>query len=236
MLGLEHYRAWGDLLYAVRTGRPAFSHVYGTDLFAYLSEHPDSQAAFDAAMAGNVEMQVGSLAAAYDFSAARVIVDVGGGNGAVAAAILAAHTDLTAIIQDQPQVLTAAKDFLSRRGLLQRCRLAPGNFFDSVPEGGDLYVMSHIVHDWDDAAALRILGNCRAAMAPSSKLLLLEAVLPPHGTTAPAMLFDVNMLVMLGGRERTEAEFRKLLENAGFRLDTIVPLSDRRSLLEASPA
>lgn len=235
MLGLEHYRAWADLLYAVKTGEPAFAHVYGADLFTYLSQHPDSQAAFDAAMAGNVEMQVGSLPAAYDFSAVGVIVDVGGGNGAVAASILAAHPHVSAIIEDQPQVLEAAREFLSRRGLLDRCRLVPGNFFESVPAGGDVYVLSHIVHDWNDDAALKILANCRAAMRPSSRLLLLEAVLPPHGTQMAATLFDVNMLVMLGGKERTEAEFRDLLGRADFALHRIVPLSERRSLIEAKP-
>lgn len=235
MLGAEHYRAWADLLYAVRTGAPAFPHVFGTDMFSYLSQHPDSQAVFDAAMAGNVEMQIGSLADAYDFSAVGVLVDVGGGNGAVAAGVLAAHPGMTAVIEDQPQVLDAAREYLSRRGLLERCRLVPGSFFDFVPEGGDVYVMSHIVHDWSDEAAAKILRNCRAAMKLSSKLLLLEAVVPPHGTPAPVSLFDVNMLVMLGGKERTEEEFRRLLGDAGFTLDAIAPLSDRRSLIEAKP-
>lgn len=236
MLGAQHYRAWADLMYSVTTGEPAFPHVFGSGMFEYLAQHPEAQAAFDAAMAGNIEIQLDGLVRAFDFSKVGTVVDVGGGNGAVAAAILTANSSARAVIQDQAQVLEGARTFLHDRGLLDRCRLVAGDFFQSVPEGGDIYVLSHIVHDWNDEAALKILRNCRAVAKPSSLLLLLEAVVPPHGKTSPAALFDVNMMVMLGGRERTADEYTTLLDGAGFRLDRIVAVSDRRSVIVAEPA
>jgi len=236
MLGAEHYRAWADLMYSVKTGEPAFPRVFGSRMFDYLAQHPEAQAAFDAAMAGNVEIQLEGLVRAFDFSRAGVVVDVGGGNGAVAAAILAANPSVTVVIEDQAQVLEGARAFLGGGGLLDHCRLVTGDFFESVPEGGDVYVLSHIIHDWNDEAALKILRNCRAAAKTTSVLLLLESVVPPHGGTSPATLFDVNMMVMLGGRERTEEEYRSLLAAAGFRLTRVTAVSDRRSLIEAEPA
>jgi len=236
MLGAEHYRAWADLMYSVRTGKPAFPHIFGSPMFAYLAQHPEAQAEFDAAMAGNVENQLTGLVKACDFSRAAIVVDVGGGNGALAATILTANPSVTAVIEDQAQVLESAREFLGSRGLLERCRLVEGDFFESVPEGGDVYVLSHILHDWDDESALKILRNCRSAQRPSSQLLLLESVMSPHGMPSAASLFDVNMLVMLGGRERTEEEYRSLLAQASFRLTRVIPVSDRRSVIEAEPA
>ncbi len=234
MLGQEHYRAWADLLSSVRTGEPAFPQVFGRPLFDYLAADAAAQADFDAAMADNAELHLRSLTTKFDFSGHRVVVDVGGGRGAVVASILTANPDVKAILFDQPQVLTAAESFLRGRGILDRCQLVPGNFFESIPSGGDVYVLSLILHDWDDQAALKILRNCRGAMQPSNTLLILESVVPPHGTPSPAALFDVNMLVMLGGKERTEAEFRALLEDGGFRLRRVIPLSERRSIVEAA--
>jgi SAM-dependent methyltransferase len=233
MLGQDHYGAWGALLHSIKSGESAFRHVYGMPMFDYLAKHPDAQADFDAAMGAGTEVFLRPLLDVYDFSDARVIVDVGGGNGSVSAMILKGNPALEAVIYDQPQVLEAADRYLSDAGVRTRCRLVPGNFFETVPAGGDLYVLSNIIHDWDDERALRILANCRAAMTPAAAVLLLEAILPEHGSPSQAAMADVNMMVMLTGRERTAAQYRKLLADADLQLTKIATVSERDSLIEA---
>ncbi len=235
MLGQEHYRAWGSLLHSVMSGESAFQHVYGMPMFDYLAKDPEAQADFDAAMGSGTEVFLRSLVDVYDFSESRVIVDVGGGNGSVSAVILKQNPSLEAVIYDQPQVLEAADRYLSAAGVRSRCRLVPGNFFETVPEGGDLYFLSNIIHDWDDDRALRILKNCRAGMTPAAAVLLLETILPEHGHPSQATMADVNMMVMLTGRERTEAQYRQLLAGADLRLTKVVGVSARDSLIEARP-
>jgi SAM-dependent methyltransferase len=236
MMGEESYRAWGDLLHSVKTGESAFDHVYGAEFFDYLAQNPDSQVTFDAAMSvGTDELFGGPLAEAYDFSNVRRIIDVGGGNGSVSAAILKLHPHVEAVIYDQPQVLPAADAYLSKAGVRDRCHLVAGSFFESVPEGGDAYLLSNIVHDWDDDRALRILRNCRRAMKPHARVLLLEDVMPPHGSASRAAMYDINMMVLLHGQERTEDEYRTLLAAAGLELGPIKSLSNRIDLIEGTP-
>jgi len=235
MLGQDHYGAWGALLHSVKSGESAFQHVYGMPMFDYLAKHPDAQADFDAAMSAGTEVFLGSMVDVYDFSESRIIVDVGGGNGSVSAMILKRNPVMEAVIYDQPQVLEAADRYLSGAGVRKRCRLVPGNFFETVPEGGDLYFLSNIIHDWDDERALRILRNCRAAMTPAAAVLLLEAILPEHGHPSQVAMADVNMMVVLTGRERTEAQYRKLLAAADLRLTKVVAVSERDHLIEARP-
>ena len=232
-LGELHYGAWGDLLHSAITGESAFEHVYTKPLFDYLAQHPDAQATFDAYMTANKDPFAAALAEKYDFSEFRHIVDVGAGSGSVSAAILSGNPKLEAIIFDQPQVISAAMRLLTAAGLHARCRLVPGDFFESIPTGGDIYMLSNIIHDWDDARAVGILRNCRAAMKRATPLILLETVLPPHGQPTRALLADVNMMVMLTGKERTEDEYGSLLHTAGLRLSRIVPISQRLSLIEA---
>lgn len=235
MLGEEHYGAWGDLLHSVKTGEPAFDHVYGAPFFEYMAVHPETQATFDAAVSVGTEVFLDALPDSFEFSTARLLVDVGGGNGSLSALILKRHPALEAVIYDQPQVLAAADCYLTDAGVRSRCRLEPGDFFTSVPEGGDVYLMSNIVHDWDDERALRVLRNCRASMRPDSALLLLEAVLPEHGHPSRAAMADVNMLVLLTGRERTEEQYGSLLAQADLRLTRVIPVSERESLIESRP-
>jgi hypothetical protein len=235
MFGQEHYRAWAALLNSVKSGESAFQDVFGMPMFDYLAKHPDAQADFDAAMGAGTDVFLRSLVDVYDFSQSRLIVDVGGGNGSVSAVILKQNPSLEAVIYDQPQVLQAADRYLTAAGVRPRCRLAPGDFFSSVPGGGDIYVLSNIIHDWDDERAVRILRNCRTSMQPSAALLMMEAVLPEHGTPSVAAMFDVNMMVMLTGRERTEAQYRSLLGAAGLRLTRVAAISDRLSVIEARP-
>ena len=234
MLGEEHYTAWGSLLYSVRTGKPAFDHVFGSPFFDYMAKNADAQATFDAAMSSGSDVYLASLADAYDFRG-RTLVDVGGGNGSLSAIILKRHPQLEAVIYDQPQVLEAADRYLTEAGVRERCSLVPGNFFESVPDGGDVYFLSNILHDWDDERAIQVLKNCRAAMNPSAVVLLLEAVVPEHGTPSAAALYDVNMLVLLTGKERTQTQFESLLRAAGLGLHKVTPVSKTESLLEARP-
>jgi hypothetical protein len=232
-LGELHYAAWGDLLYSATTGESAFEHVYGAPLFNYLSSHEAAQATFDAYMSANKDPFASALNEKYDFSKFGLLVDVGAGNGSVSAAILSAYPKLAAIIFDRPAVMSAAERFVAQAGLQDRCRLVAGDFFDSVPMGGDIYMLSNIIHDWDDARAGNILRNCRASMKANTPLILLETVLPPHGEPNGALLADVNMLVMLTGQERTEDAYQSLLRASGFHPSRTIPISPRLSLIEA---
>ena len=236
MIGEQHYTAWGSLLYSVKTAKPAFDHVFGAPFFDYMATHPDMQTTFDAAMSAGADVWFNTLGDAYDFSNARLLVDVGGGNGSLSAIVLKRHPHLEAVIYDQPQVLEAADAYLTRAGVRDRCRFVTGNFFESVPPNGDAYLLSNIVHDWDDERSVQILKNCRVAMNPAGAVLLLEAVIPEHGTPSRAALYDVNMMVLLTGRERTERQYRTLLQAAGLTLTKVTPVSDQDSLIEAHRA
>lgn len=234
MVGETQYAAWGDLLHSARTGEPAFDHVNGAPLFDYLARHRDAQDVFDAAMAVGGNVRTNHLGDVFDYSRSELLVDVGAGNGSQAAAVLTKHPHLRAVIYDQPQVLESADKYLAGAGVRDRCELVAGSFFDSVPAGGDVYLLSNILHDWDDDRATLILRNCGAAMKPEGALLLVETVLGQHGHPSRANVADVNMLVLLTGRERTEGEFRSLLGAAGFELRSVSRLSwDGESALEA---
>jgi SAM-dependent methyltransferase len=232
-LGELHYAAWGDLLHSATTGESAFEHVYGAPLFDYLSRHPAAQTTFDAYMSANKDPFASALNDKYDFSRLGVLVDVGAGNGSVSAGVLSANPKLEAIIFDRPAAMTAAERFVAEAGLQDRCRLVAGDFFESVPMGGDVYMLSNVIHDWDDARAGKILRNCRASMKRNTPLILLETVLPPHGQPNGAVMADVNMLVMLTGQERTEGAYKSLLRASGFHPSRTIPISPRLSLIEA---
>jgi hypothetical protein len=226
--------AWTHLIEAVRSGDAAFDHAHGKQLFDYLREHPDDAAVFDQAMVGASRQLVASILEVYDFGEYRTVVDVGGGNGALLAAILARNPGSRGVLFDLPEVAARAGGLLEAAGVTDRCEVIAGDFFESVPRGGDAYVLTQIIHDWDDAAALRILQNCRAAMADDARLLG-EAVLPDGTESSLAKVIDIEMLV-IGGQERTEAEYRELLERAGLRLTRVVPSAGPHSVIEAVPA
>ncbi|MGH3773781.1 MAG: methyltransferase [Pseudonocardiaceae bacterium] len=235
MVGMPfHLSPWTDLYETVQTGESAFDRFHGTKFFGYLAEHPEDAAVFDAAMTSVSTAATASIVTAYDFSRFRTIVDVGGGRGGLLAAILSANPHLQGVLFDMPAVVAGAGDELSE--VIDRCRVVSGNFFDSVPEGGDAYLLSNIIHDWDDDDSVEILSACRAAMADTARLLLAEIVLPEGAVPSMGKLMDVEMLVLTtGGRQRTEAEHRALCGRAGFRLTRIVPSSDAISLVEAVP-
>jgi hypothetical protein len=233
-------QAWGELLHSVTTGEPAFVHCFGMDSFSYMARRPEEAANFDQAMAGFTSQIAEAVAAAYDFSGCALAVDVGGGNGALLAGILNAHPNLRGIVFEQPHVTERARQRLEAAGLADRCKVEGGNFFAQVPSGGDVYLLKHVIHDWDDARAAAILRNCRRAMDARAKLLVVEGVYPARidqsDASRGAASTDVNMLVCTGGRQRSAAEFRSLYEAAGFKLSRIIPTPARVSLIEGACA
>lgn len=239
-LGEENYRAWGDVLHSVKTGEPAFNHVFGMGVWEYRAQHPEQARTFDEAMANLGTVVNESIQAGYDFSSVRRLVDVGGGNGSLLAFLLKTNPKLQGIVFDLPHVVHAAKGRIAVAGLADRCGVIVGSFFDTVPEGADAYLLSRVIHDWDDARSIAILRTCRRAMRPESKLLLVERVLPARLSPSPMGQAltgsDFNMLVMTGGLERTEAEYRALFDAAGLRLTKIVPTRSWVCVIEAVPA
>jgi O-methyltransferase/methyltransferase family protein len=226
LAGEEGWRSWGALLHSVQTGEPAFDHVYGMGGFDYYAEHPEGAKILDEAMAGFTALVADAVLGAYDFSGTRTLVDVGGGNGALLAAILKAHPTMRGILFDLPHVVSGAPQVLGDAGVVARCQVVGGSFFESVPEGGDAYLLKWIIHDWDDERSVAILTACRRAMKGNGKLLVVDQVLPHRAEpseSTDAFMFDLEMLVVTsGGRERSEDEFRTLLAAAGFRLNRVV--------------
>jgi hypothetical protein len=216
--GELYYRGAAGLLDAVRSGGTPFEDVYGASLFAYLDAHPDAQAAFEASMAGRAQTEAEAVVAAYDFGAFSSLVDVGGGRGILLDAILRTTT-LDAALLDRPGAVDAAREFLG-----DRASCVAGDFFESVPAGADAYLLSRVLHDWDDEDAVRILSVCREAMSAGARLLIVDAILPERAVDQPfAIRMDLHMLLLLGARERTEAEFAALLDRAGFVLTRAIP-------------
>jgi hypothetical protein len=234
--GAEHYRAWGELLHSVRTGEPAFDRVYGQPLFDYLAGHPEAARVFDAAMVSVHGSETSAMLDAYDLGGFATVVDVGGGNGSVLTAALLRHPGLRGVLFDRPDVVARAQPGLEAAGLAGRCRAVGGSFFEGVPAGGDAYLLRHILHDWDDPRCLTILGRVRAVVPPAGKLLVVEGVVPPGNGPSFTKLLDLAMLVLPGGRERTEAEYRDLFARAGFRLGRVVPTRSEVCVLEGAPA
>jgi ubiquinone/menaquinone biosynthesis C-methylase UbiE len=198
-----------------------------------LAQNPESAKIFDESMTNASVIESATIAASYDFSSIQTLVDVAGGEGLLIASILKSNPTLKGVLFDQPYVIERAKRFLEAEGLLERCQLAAGNFFESVPEGGDAYILKHIIHDWDDERAIAILKQCHKVMPDNGKVLVAEQVIPPGNQPFMGKFLDLHMLVMTpGGRERTEAEYRALFEKAGFKLTRIVPTQDEVSIIE----
>jgi hypothetical protein len=182
-------------------------------------------------MAGRAEREARQLTSGYDFSGLRRLVDVGGGPAVLLAEILRATPELRGVLMDREAVLPLARAHLERGGVGDRAECMPGDFFASVPAGGDAYLLSRVLHDWNDADAGRILANCRAAMAPGARLLVVEAILPERAGDAPDVIrMDLHMMILLGARERTEEEFRRLLGDAGFRVQGVVRIGPSAGL------
>ena len=235
MSGDEQFRAWAEIDYSIQTGKTAFDKVYGQPIFDYLGKHPDKAQIFDAAMVGIHGRESDAIVNAYDFSEIGVLADIGGGNGSQIITLLQRYTELRGIVFDLPHVIGRAENFVTTAGLGDRCEFISGSFFESVPSGADLYMMRHIIHDWDDDKSLTILRNCRQAMSPDGKLLIVESVIPPGNQPFRGKLLDLVMLLIPGGKERTEQEYRALLDEAGFELTQVVPTNAEIAVLEARP-
>jgi len=234
------WQSWGDLLTTVRSGEPAFRRIFKSDSFEYFADHPEDAAVFDEAMGSFTAMTADAMAAAYDFSSMRSVIDLGGGEGRLLTGILRAYPRLRGTVLDLPRLAEGAARQIAAAGLTDRYCFVGGNFFEAIPDGFDAYLLKHVIHDWDDASALRILGNCRRAMGPEAKLLIVEGVYPPRIDRSPASrgaaANDVNMLVCTGGRQRSEAEFRELYAAAGLHLTRIVPTMAASCVIEGTKA
>ena len=237
LIGRDHvWRSWGNLATAVRDGENSFRALYGTDLFDWRSEHPEESAIFDDAMKSLTSISNDAILAAYDFGRFGTIVDIGGGTGALLASVLAAHPETRGILFDQAHVVTGAEPVLHAAGVLDRCEVVAGSFFSAVPAGGDAYLMKSIIHDWEDEESVQILRVCRTAMPPGAVLVLVERDLGPPNENPAAKLSDLNMLVMPGGRERTNEEYAELFRRAGLRHSTTTLAATGHALIEAVEA
>ncbi|WP_155059726.1 methyltransferase [Streptomyces blattellae] len=232
-------RAWEDLPGAVRSGEPAFPHVFGKGFFERLEELPELSAEFNASMSEAARATAAVLPDCYDFGRYRTVVDVGGGDGTLLAAVLRAFPSLRGIVHDTSHGLAQAAETMERAGVADRFSAVTGDFFASVPEGGDLYLLKSVIHDWNDEQCVTILRNCRDVLPVDGRVLIVETVLPSTVDLAVAgwYLSDLNMLVNLGGRERTQEDFTVLCEQAGFTAPSItsLPAPNTFSLIEASP-
>jgi SAM-dependent methyltransferase len=227
---------WGNLLYSVETGKPSVEKLRGMPFFEYVKTDSDLAEAFNNAMTAGSEFAIYAVLAAYDFSGYRKIIDVGGGHGRLLAMILEKAPRARGVLFDLPNVVDGAEQELTKAGVADRCEVVGGSFFEAVPDGGDAYLMKAILHDWSDEDALKILSSIRSAIAPGGKLLLLESVLPERSSSDIGLLIDLEMLVAVGGRERTHAEWANLLGRAGFRLNRVVRTATPVAIIEATPA
>ena len=217
------WQAWGDLLYSVRTGKPAFDHLFGMEFDAYLAQHQDAADIFQAFMQVATAEEALAVAPIYDFVGMTTIVDVGGGRGALLGAILQANAHLRGVLFEAPHVIASARPALEAQGVAERCQFVAGDFFDMLPAGGDAYILKWILVSWDDERAVTLLQNCHRAMGANGKLLVVERIIPTGNEPFFGKLADLNLLVLFKGHHRTEAEYRILFARAGFTLSRILP-------------
>jgi len=234
--GEAFWHSWEEIVYSFETGKTGFEKAHGMPLFEYLAQHPEEASYFSEAMVGFHGAEPPAVATAYDFSGVKTVVDVGGATGNMLAAILSSHLEPRGVLFDRPHVVCDAPSLLKARGVEERVTIEAGDFFETVPAGGDAYLLSHIIHDWNEDQCLTILGHCRKVIKPDGRLLIVETVLPTGDTPHQGKVQDMVMLVIPGGQERTEAEYGSLLGKAGFRLSRVVPTASVVSVVEAVPA
>jgi hypothetical protein len=225
--------AWGHLLLSVQSGKTAFNEVFGEPCFDYLAKHPDESAVFNEGMVGFSTGIAKAVVEAYSFGHVQTLMDVGGGYGGLLLTILQANPKLRGIVFDAPHVVKGAENPIQQAGLADRCSTSGGDFFQSVPGNVDAYILKHIIHDWNDGDALRILKTIRQSAKPGTKLYLVEAVIPENNEPHLGKLLDLEMLVIASGRERTAAEYKQLLASAGFDLKQIIATKSPVELLYA---
>jgi len=236
MMGSDwHWRTFEGVLSSVRTGKPAMEEMVGQPLYDFLAKNPEQEQIFDRAMTGFSSVEHEAIRQAWDFGTSGTLVDVGGGRGHLLAVLLSAHPELRGMLFDRPTVVGGTQDAIRDQGLDDRCERVGGDFFESVPSGGDTYLIKYVLHNWDDDRVGVILRNCRRAMKPSARLLVVEQLVQPGNAPDPVRLLDLEVLVLVGGRERTEEEFRAMLAASGFSLQRVVPTRLPLSILEAVP-
>jgi len=234
LYGEESFQAWSSIVPAIRTGTPGFDRAHGVPLHDYLADEPAAGRKFQRAMAAGTSF-FADAARAFDFAGRRSVVDVGGGSGLLLTAVLRAHPHLRGTLFERPATAPIGADWLARELGGGRAEVQEGNMFESVPPGADVYLLSRVLQDWDDDACARLLDRCRAAMADSARLLILERVIPIDGSALLPLLYDLHLLVMAGGRERSLDGYAALLERADLRLEAVRPLALETSLLVAAP-
>jgi hypothetical protein len=234
-IGVESYRAWAELPFSLRTGKPAFSEVYGKPFYDYLSEDEARAARFDSALAAVSHDWAPAVLSAYDFDAFATVADIGGGRGTFLTTLLEACPTMKGVLFDMPQVVEHAGPILEGAGVAERCRCVGGSFFEAVPEGADAYTLCNLLTDWADEHAIAILKSCARAMAPQARLLVIDRVLPPPGDpNRRAMAFlDLFFLVLEGGSIRTSDDFTQILAAAGLEVSRVIPTSTTFSIVEA---
>ena len=230
-------RPFEHVLETVKTGKPGFDTAFGTGIFEFLAEHPADAASHDAAMSERTAAFASSVAEGHNFSDARTVVDVGGGRGTLLLEILRRHPHLRGLLLETPTVAAAADTVLGTLDIADRCEVRAGDFFEQVPPGADRYILANVLHDWDDTRSIEILRNCRQSIAQAGRVLIVERLIPEDGDNAiPTLLSDINMLVITGGRERTNAEYAHLLEAADLKLDKIHAVAFPYGVLEGRAA
>jgi O-methyltransferase len=229
-----HFKVWAELGYSVETGKPGVERAYGKPAFEAIYSDPEIACDFNNAMSCLSRMIAPALLEAYDFSGIGTLVDIAGGHGAVLCEVLSRYPKMKGILFDIPNVIQEANCHICNLKMDERCQAISGDFFEHVPAGGDAYYMQHIIHDWDDEPALKILGNCRRALeGPQGVLLIVDSVVPQNSEPHTSKWLDLEMLLMPGGRERTEPEWHELLGKAGFEITRILPLKAAESVIEA---
>ncbi len=228
-----NWKPWGELLYALKTGKNSFTKVFGTDLFDYFSKNPDSGKNFNKSMSAFTSWETPAILRKYNFSAFRNIIDIGGGNGGFLMKIIEKNSYANGMVYDIKEVKKEAEDNLSTSGMNGRISFISGNMFDSIPEGGDCYIIKRVLHDWDDENVLKILKICRKAVKPESKLLIIEYIISKNNHLG--ILNDIQMMVTFpGGRERTIQEFNSLVSKAGFKIGKTIGVK-AVTIMECSP-
>jgi C-methyltransferase len=226
-------RPFEHILDTLRTGNPGVETAFGMNIFQFLAQHPANAVGFDAAMSERTAAFAPSVAAEYDFSEIRTVVDLGGGVGILLEAILRRHPHLHGALLETAPVAARARRLLSASDIADRCEVVSGDFFKQIPDGADCYVMANVLHDWDDARALQILSNCRRSIPTGGRVLIVERLIPDDPSEAlPTLLSDINMLILTGGQERTNAEYGKLLTTAGLYVGKVTTVAFPYGVIE----
>jgi hypothetical protein len=228
----NYWHAWCDLLNCVKTGSVPFENVHGLTVWGYRAQQPDEAAVFNRAMATISEHIAAAVSSACDFTHCATLVDIGGGEGVFIARILAAHPTLRGVLFDQPAVVARAHDQLEKVGVSHRCQVVGGNFFEGVPEAGDIHLLKWIIHDWNDQDAIAILRSCRRAIRPGGRLVVIEHIIEPNNEGQEGKFMDLNMMVITGGIERTREEFEAIFDAAGFELTCVKHTETPVSVIE----